>query len=100
MRHGQGGRLPIPTEAELAEAISLDREVVACSGKRFGSLIAVTVAFHNGDISTVSLDEHAALCLFAALKALFPAIESASASPARIRETESGVEVQCGHMSG
>lgn len=99
MRRGQGDRVPIPTTADLSEAISLDREIVACSGKRFGPLIALTVAFHNADKSTVCLNEYAALCLLGALKALFPGIESSPASPARVRGTEGDVEVQCGHMS-
>jgi hypothetical protein len=58
------------------------------------------LACRNGDIATVVLDEYAALCLSEALKALFPGIESPPASPLIRRETETGVEVQAGHMSG
>lgn len=99
MRRGHGGRLPVPTVAELSNAAAEGREIVACSGLRHGPLRALRIGCHNNDIATVALNEHAALCLFAALKALFPNIESAPASPAKVRPTENGTEVECGHMS-
>jgi hypothetical protein len=38
VRREQGGRVPIPTKTALTEAVSLAREIVACSGKQSGPL--------------------------------------------------------------
>jgi hypothetical protein len=94
---GQGGHVPIPTQEELKFAITEEHEIVACSGIRYGQETALNIAFHNGDKSVVLLNEYAALCLFDALKALFPGIVTPNASPAKVRKTEHGIEVQCGH---
>src|ERR1700682_5659162 len=96
LRRGQGGRVPLPTPEQFKDAVALDHEIDACSGVPFGPLIAMNIAFRNGDISTVSLDEVGALHLVDALKVLFPGIESPPASSA-IRLP--GGAVQAGHMS-
>jgi hypothetical protein len=93
MRRGQGQRLPIPTEGEHQNALLQEHEAVAYSAKRYGVWIALKVGFHNGDTSTVSLDETAAIRLVQVLKALVPNVEAIS--PARV--TDGGVRE--GHMS-
>ena len=92
-------RLAVPTREELSDAFSVGREIVACSGQRYGPLIAVSIACRNGDTAILSLNEFGALCLFDVLKVLFPAIQGAPASPATVHETATGVEVQAGHIS-
>lgn len=93
MRRGQGERVPIPTDEDLRGAISLDRVIVACSGKRYGPLIVLTVALHNGDISTVALDVAGGFRLLRALKALIPDGPSVGAA------SLTGDGVQEGNMS-
>jgi hypothetical protein len=96
LRRGQGERVPPPTQEQFKEAVALDRAIDACSGVSFGPLIAMNIAFRNGDISTVCLDQIGALHLVDALKILFPGIESPPASSARRLP---GGAVQAGHMS-
>jgi len=91
---GRGGRVPVPTDSEFREAIDLDREIVACSAKRFGPLIALKVAFHNGDTSTVSVSTAGGFHLLRALKAIVPDGPTVGAAAL------SGDEIQEGHMSG
>jgi hypothetical protein len=97
MRRAQGGRVPLPTGAEIAEALAEGREIVACSGVRRSPLICMNVAFHTAGISTGILDEMAGRALLAALKALFP--NAAEISASRGLETEYEIAVQEGHMS-
>jgi hypothetical protein len=97
MRRGQGGRLSIPTESQLAEQIEEGREIVACSGARFGPLSALSIVCHNADIATLGLDEYAAGCLVGVLKALFPDSEKVRATV--VTEGVNGVQAQAGHMS-
>jgi hypothetical protein len=97
MRRGRGGRVPLPTRAEMREAVEQDREVVACSGVKDGPQIFLKVAFHNGDISTVYLGPTGSLRLLMALKALVPDGPIISAS--QTTKTETGFTVQEGHMS-
>jgi hypothetical protein len=82
---------------EITRAVELSREIVACSGIRSGSLIYMNIAFHNGDISTVCLDEDGARHLLAALKTLVPDAEAIHASPS-IEGTEQPA-VQEGYKS-
>ncbi len=99
MRRGQGERLPVPTPDEYASASAEGREIAACSGLKSGPLSVMKLACHNGDTATVCVDEYAALCLSEALKAFFPTLATAPASPAKVDRTEAGIEVQAGHMS-
>jgi len=101
MRRGRGDRLPVPTLEELNEASASEREIVACSGLRYGPLIALKLACHNGDTATVCLDTVGRFYLLEALKALIPqGDQSPPASPVKVRGTPEGVEIQVGHMSG
>ena|SRR5208283_2680238 len=100
MRRGQGDRVPIPTKEEIDEAIRLDREIVAVSAKQLGPLIYMKFAFHNGDTSTVSLGTNGGRHLLAALRIFFPEAAERRASGVKVRNTETGLEIQSGHMSG
>jgi hypothetical protein len=97
MRRGQGGRLAVPTIGDLMKADEQEREVVACSGLRFGPLTALTIALHNGDTATVCLNDIGSVVLLDALRALFP--NSTPTSAALVKETANGIEVQVGHLS-
>ena len=100
MQYGQGGRVPIPTQEEIDEAHALNREIVAVSAVSNGPMNYMKFAFHNGDTSTVWLGTNGAFCLLEALKTLFPRHEERPASPVVGRKTETGLEIQSGHMSG
>jgi hypothetical protein len=91
--------LPVPSLQDLTEVSVAGHEVVACSALRFGPRSVMSIACDSGDITTVCLDEHAALCLFEVLKVLYPAIASAPASPMKVQKTESGIGLQAGHVS-
>ena len=94
---GHGGRLPVPTLAELNRACEEGREVVACSGLRYGPLTALSIACRNGDTATLSLNANAGHVLVQALIALFP--EAQATGAARVKRTDTGCEVQVGHLS-
>jgi hypothetical protein len=101
MRRGQGGRVQVPTVAQITEAMQNDMEMAACAGLRHGPLAALTISLSGGGEATIFLDELGALHLFEALKALFPSIASPLASPAIISRTPEGdTQVQVGHKSG
>ncbi len=70
MTHGQRGRVPIPTNEEIAEAEDLHREIVAVSAIQYGPLNYMKFAFRNGATSTASLGTEGALSLFEALTAV------------------------------
>lgn len=89
-------KLPVPTLEEFVQAGSEGREVVACSGARFGPLIALNIALRNGDTAILRLDTVGRYCLLSALKALIPDNESVRAAPAK--EMRDGVAVQVGHV--
>jgi hypothetical protein len=99
MRRGQGGRLPIPTVAELQKAIIDESMIVACSGLRQGPLAIMKLALNTLHTADVCVDSHSATILVAGLKALFPGCDTAPGSPAIVTQTESGVAVQAGHQS-
>jgi hypothetical protein len=96
-RYGQGGRVPFPTPAEIAEADKLDREIVACSVETFGPLKYIKVAFHNGDTSTVQLGTNGGYRILRALKAVVP--DTPHVGTATVERTEKGYRLQEGHMS-
>jgi hypothetical protein len=96
-RRGQGQRVPIPTQDEIAEAEALGREIVACSAVTFGPLKYMKVAFRNGDISTVSLGMLGGYRLLRALKTIVP--DTPQVGVAHATETENGLQLQEGHMS-
>jgi len=97
LRRGAGGRVPYPTAEQINEAFERDLAIEACSGQRFELGIVMNIAFRNGDISTVYLDEIVALNFVGALIALFPSIQSAPASPAKVDDEG---RVRAGYMSG
>jgi hypothetical protein len=99
MRRGQGGRVDAPTVAQITEALLNDMEMAACAGLRHGPLAALTISLSSGGEATIFLDELGALHLFEAVKALFPSITSAPASPVK-RTPEGDIQVQVGHKSG
>jgi hypothetical protein len=98
MRQGQGGRVPIPTEEDLKSAMLKERVIDACSGAKFGPLIALNIAFRTGDIATVCFDGPGAFHLLRALKSLVP--DTSHTGVALVHEGPSGPQVQEGHMSG
>ncbi len=102
MQHGQGGLVPIPTKAEIEEAHRLDREIVAVSVKQIGLMTYMKFAFHNGDTSTVSLGigNLGGFRVLEALKIVFPEHLSTPASAVIAHKSETGLEIQSGHMSG
>jgi hypothetical protein len=100
MRRGQGGRVPVPSLTELMKAADEGREIVALSGLKHGPLAALTLSHHNSGTATVYMDEHRAHILFESVKTLFPNIGSPPASPVIVTKTETGMEIQAGHMSG
>jgi hypothetical protein len=100
VQRGQGGRVPVPSLTELMKAAAEGREIVALSGLKHGPLAALTLSLLNGGTATVYMDELGAHILFESVKALFPNIGSSPASPVRITKTETGMEIQAGHMSG
>jgi hypothetical protein len=71
MRRGHGARPPIPTKKDLEETIAGDREIVACSGLRYGPLTALTMCLHNGGAAMVCLNDIGSMVLLEALRALF-----------------------------
>ncbi|MGA9847776.1 MAG: hypothetical protein WBQ45_09065 [Roseiarcus sp.] len=100
MTHGQRGRVPIPTNEEIAEAEDLHREIVAVSAIQYGPLNYMKFAFRNGATSTASLGSEGALSLLEALTALFPDHPAGLEADAAKRMTVSGrLEIQSGHMS-
>jgi hypothetical protein len=99
MRRGQGGRLSIPTEAELQQAVIKESEIVACSGLRQGPLAVMKLALNTLYTATVCVDVHSAVILVATLKELFPGCDSPQASPAIVTRTDNGIAVQAGHQS-
>jgi hypothetical protein len=99
MRHGQGERVPIPTTDEIADVILEDREIVAVSAVKYGPLIYMKFAFHNGDISTAALGPNGQLRLIEALKVLLPEHAESPAAGVIKLETERGFVIQSGHMS-
>ena len=101
LRPGAGGRVAVPTVEDLNAAILDGFEMAACAGVRHGFDAALTVVLLNGAVSTICLNELAALQLFAALKVLFPSIASAPASGAITETTVDGdTWVQVGHRPG
>ena len=74
MRRGQGGRVPIPTRAEIDKSEAQSREIVACSGVRLGPPIYMKFAFNNGDSSTASLGPTGAHHLLSALNGHPPSL--------------------------
>jgi hypothetical protein len=98
MRRGHGGRVPYPTEEQIVEAVSLERAIEACSGVRCDALIYLNIAFRNGDISTVWMDDVAAVPLLRALKAPIP--NSQTIPAAMVTGGPLGIQVQEGHMVG
>ncbi len=101
MQKGQGGRVKVPTVAQITEAMQNDMEMAACAGSRHGPLAALTISLSGGGEATIFLGELGALYLFEALKVLFPSIASPPASPAIIGRTPEGdTQVQVGHKSG
>lgn len=95
----QTSRLPIPTLDELAEASAEEREIVACSALKHGSLIALRLGLRNKGTATVTLNDVGGFYLLEALKVLFPNAGSRPASPVKVTETPTGMEIQVGHMS-
>jgi hypothetical protein len=101
MRRGQGGRVEVPTVAQIPEAIQNEMEMAACAGLRHGPLAALTISLSGGGEATIFLDELGAIYLFEAVKALFPNIGSGPASHAIIDRTPAGdIQVRVGHKSG
>ena len=101
MTYGQSGRVPIPTNEEIAEAEDLHREIVAVSAVQYGPLNYMKFAFRNGATSTASLGADGALSLLEALTALFPDHREWAEADLTKRMTASGrLEIQSGHMSG
>ncbi len=97
MMSGHGGRVPLPTNEEIAEAEELHREIVAVSGIQYGPLNYMKFAFRNGATSTASLSADGALSLLEALTALFP---DHTVRPAGLKKrmTASGrLEIQSGY---
>lgn len=100
MSYGQGGRVPIPTNEEIAEAEELHREIVAVSAIQYGPLNYMKFAFRNGATSTASLGADGALSLLEALTSLFPDRPEGPEVNATKRMTASGrLEIQSGHVS-
>lgn len=101
MHRGQGERVPIPTKEEIDEAIRLDHEIVAVSVKQIALMTYMKFAFHNGDTSTVSIGigNLGGFRLFEALKTLFPEHAITPGSAVVIHKSETGLEIQSGHMS-
>jgi hypothetical protein len=102
MQRGHGDRPSIPSKEEIDEAIRLDREIVAVSIKQIALMTYMKVAFHNGDTSTVSLGigNLGGFRLLEALKKAFPEHLSTPASGVIVRKSDTGLEIQSGHMSG
>ena len=94
-----GRRVPIPSEEDITNAFAMHprRAVVAVAGTTRGQLIYLNIAFRNGDIETVYLDERGAGRLIAALKALAPTKVGIAASPAILEDDES-IGVQEGFL--
>ena len=91
--------LPVPTLQDLKETAAAGHEVVACSALRSGPRAIVSIACRSGENATVCVDQHAALCLFEMLKALFPPIASSPVSPVKLQRTEGGIGLQAGRLS-
>jgi hypothetical protein len=89
--------MPVPTKEDITAAVSQEREIVACSAVRYGPLIALSIALHNGDTATVILEPVGRHNLLSALKALVPDLESIVAAP--VTNGDLGPQVQTGHMS-
>jgi hypothetical protein len=102
MKRGQGDRIPVPTKEEIDEAILRDHEIVAVSVKQIALMTYMKFAFHNGDTSTVSLGigTLGGFRVFEALKILFPEHGTTPASGVVVHRSETGLEIQSGHMSG
>jgi hypothetical protein len=100
LRDGGGGRVPIPTEDDINQAVAKDREFSAYSASTRGALTFLNIAFRTGDIATVYMDEARAVQLLAILKALVPNAEGIPACPARLAADGMNREVQWGHMPG
>jgi hypothetical protein len=98
MRYGQGARVPIPTEEQIAGADAQENEIVACAALMKGPLLYMNIAFHNGYISTVAVGPAGGPRLLRALKALVP--DGPTTGVSEVTEGDRGREVQEGHMSG
>jgi hypothetical protein len=93
-----GRRVPIPDDAAISLTFANPkRGLVAVAGTTREQLIYLNIAFRNGDIRTVYLDENGAGRLLAALKALVPAKAGIAASPA-ILEGDGLIAVQEGFL--
>lgn len=93
----QRRRLKVPTLAEMTKAETEEREIVACSGKRYGPLIYLKLACRNGDIGTVTLSTVGKGLLVTALTALLSPEElSQPGFLAEVQRTDNGCEVQAG----
>ena len=99
MRRGHGDRLPIPTHDEFQKAVVNETQLVACSGRREGSLAALCMALNSGHTATVCVDMLGAVRLVATLNAMFPGCDTPTASPAILTQIENGIGVQAGHQS-
>lgn len=97
MRRGQGGRVPVPTLKEITEAAGEGREIVACAGVAYESMIVLKLACHNGDTATVLLGPHGRSVLSRALMALSP--KDLQPRAARVTDSDLGPTVQLGYTS-
>lgn len=90
--------VPIPDDSQISLAMTTPAKgLVAVAGTRKEQLIFLNIAYRNGDIETVYLDDNGAARLIAALKALAPTSAGIAASRP-ILGGDGSIEVQEGFL--
>ena len=89
-------RVPLPTDADMVNALEKKREIVGFSATNIEQSLFLKLAFHTGDIGVVYLDPIRADYLLRTLQKMLPAREESDGSP--VRWAASGLTDQKGFL--